>query len=196
MLTINGRVWLRRIRWHGAGDGSYTPLDVYLDKAEQTISVGAREIGCRLNSDGKNFDKAAENLARAAQIYTSGETLRVMIEDEGKQVLKAQQSGTLVIPWTAEDCQTKTADDDKTATGPTRIYMGSDGVMVPMVTERGEKKASADDQGETSAARQGKPSRYRKRSPAPTKSTRSSRSLPTTTKRRTIGSSRGPRETA
>ncbi len=140
VVTVNGRVWLRRIRWHGAGDGSCTPLDVYLDKAERTISVGAREIGCRLNGDGKNFDKAAENLARAAQIYTSGETLRVMIEDEGKQVLKAQQAGVLVIPWTTEDCQTKTADDDKTATGPTRIYMGIDGVMVPMVTDEEKKK--------------------------------------------------------
>ena len=140
MLTINGRVSLRRIRWHGTGDGAWTPLDVYLDKAERTISVGVREIGCRLNGDGKNFDKAAENLARAAQIYTSGETLRKMIEDEGKAVLKAQQSGVLEIPWTAEDCPTKTADDDKTATGPTRLYMGSDGVMVPMVTAEEKKK--------------------------------------------------------
>lgn len=140
MLTINGRVSLRRIRWHGTGDGACTPLDVYLDKAERTISVGVREIGCRLNGDGKNFDKAAENLARAAQIYTSGETLRKMIEDEGKAVLKAQQSGVLEIPWTAEDCPTKTADDDKTATGPTRLYMGSDGVMVPMVTAEEKKK--------------------------------------------------------
>ena len=140
MLTVNGRVSLRRIRWHGAGDGSCTPLDVYLDKAEQTMSVGAREIGCRLNGDGKNFDRAAENLARAAQIHTSGETLRVMIEDEGKQVLKAQQSGVLVIPWTVDDCQTKTADDDTTATGPTRIYLGSDGVMVPLVTDVEKKK--------------------------------------------------------
>jgi hypothetical protein len=115
-------------------------LDQYLDKVEQTMSVGAREIGCRLNADGKNFDKAAENLARAAQIYTSGETLRAMIEDEGKQVLKAQQSGVLVIPWTADDCTTKTAEDDKIETGPTRIYMGSDGVMVPMVTELEKKK--------------------------------------------------------
>ena len=133
---------MRRIRWHGTGDGSCTPLDVYLDKAEQTISVGAREIGCRLNGDSKNFDKAAENLARSAQIYTSGETLRVMIETEGKRVLKAQESGALVIPWTAEDCQTATepTEDGKTATGPTRIYMGSDGVMVPMVADEEKKK--------------------------------------------------------
>ena len=141
-MTINGRVSLRRIRWHGTGDGSCTPLDVYFDKAEQTISVGAREIGCRLNGDSKNFDKAAENLARSAQIYTSGETLRVMIETEGRQVLKAQQSGALVIPWTAADCQTAPVltEDGKTTAGPTRIYMGSDGVMVPMVTDEEKKQ--------------------------------------------------------
>lgn len=132
MLTINDRVSLKRIRWHGAGEGSCTPLDVYLDKAEQTMSVGAREIGCRLNGDGKNFDKAAENLGRTAQIYTSGETLRVMIEHEGKQVLKAQRSGSLPLPWSVEDCQTPA--------GTTRIYLGSDGVMVPLVTDEEKKK--------------------------------------------------------
>ena len=54
MLTINGRVFLKRVRWHGAGCGSQTPLDLYLDKAEQTISVGVREMACRLNGDSKN----------------------------------------------------------------------------------------------------------------------------------------------
>jgi hypothetical protein len=132
VLTINDRVCLKRIRWHGVGVGSCTPLDVYLDKAEQTISVGAREISCRLNGDGKNFDKTAENLARSAQIVTSGETLRVLIENEGKQVLKAQQSGTLPLPWSVNDC--------KTAAGTTRIYVGSDGVMAPLVTAAEKKK--------------------------------------------------------
>jgi hypothetical protein len=131
--SINGRVCLKRIRWHGDGVGSSTPLDLYLDKAEQTMSVGAREIACRLNGDGKNFDKAAENLARAAQIFTSGETLRVLVETEGKNVLKAQQAGTLPVPWSAEDCK---AD----AASPSRIYLGSDGVMVPMVTDVEKKK--------------------------------------------------------
>jgi hypothetical protein len=131
--TVNGRVCLKRIRWHGAGVGSSTPLDVYLDHAEQTMSVGAREIACRLNGDGKNFDKAADNLARAAQIFTSGETLRVLIEKEGKQVLKAQQSCTLPVPWSAADCKA-------TPESPSRIYLGSDGVMVPMVTDVEKKK--------------------------------------------------------
>jgi hypothetical protein len=134
--TINGRVALRRIRWHGDGVGSSTPLDAYLDSAERTMSVGAREIACRLNGDGKNFDKAADNLARAAQIYTSGETLRMLVENEGRQVLKAQQSGALPLPWSAADC--KIASEAATTT--TRIYLGSDGVMVPLVTDAEKKQ--------------------------------------------------------
>ena len=132
MLTVNGRVVLKRIRWHGADVGSVTPLDVYLDKAEQTISVGTREICCQLNGDSKNFDKTAANVARAAQIVTSGETLRVLVENEGKRVLKAQQANALPLPWSAGDC--------KTATGTTRLYVGSDGVMVPIVTDVEKKK--------------------------------------------------------
>jgi hypothetical protein len=131
--TINGRVCLKRIRWHGHDVGSSTPLDVYLDKAEQTMSVGVREIACRLNGDGKNFDRAAENLARAAQIFTSGETLRTLVENEGRQVLKGQQQGTLPLPWSAADCKSDEA-------APTRIYLGSDGVMVPLVTDVEKKK--------------------------------------------------------
>jgi hypothetical protein len=137
--TINGRVALRRIRWHGDEVGSSTPLDLYLDKTEQTMSVGAREIACRLNGDGKNFDKAAENLARAAQIHTSGETLRALVENEGRQVLKAQQSGALPLPWSVADCKVEFDASGPDASGsantPTRIYLGSDGVMVPLVTD-------------------------------------------------------------
>lgn len=116
------------------------------------MSVGAREIACRLNGDGKNFDKAAANLARAAQIYASGETLRVLVEDEGRQVLKAQQSGALPLPWSAADCKIAPDREPGEAGGPdaaaaaaaaaakTRVYLGSDGVMVPMVTDAEKRK--------------------------------------------------------
>ena len=66
VLTINGRVRLWRRRWHSPGEGSTTPLDEWLDTLESTISLGVREMACRLNGDGKNFDKAAANLARTA----------------------------------------------------------------------------------------------------------------------------------
>lgn len=105
------------------------------------MSVGVREIACRLNGDGKNFDKAAANLARAAQIYTSGETLRVLVENEGRQVLKAQQSGALPLPWSAADCKIAPhAVPAGPAEAATRVYLGSDGVMVPLVTDAEKKK--------------------------------------------------------
>ncbi|MBY0524508.1 MAG: hypothetical protein K2R98_13980 [Gemmataceae bacterium] len=143
-MTVNGRVSLTRIRWHGTNVGSVTPLDVYVDKAEQTISVGVREMACRLNGDSKNFDKAAENLARAAQVTVSGETLRAVIENEGRCILKAQQSGGLPLPWSASDCTIETKKEatiaDKTVADRTRLYLGSDGVMVPLVSDVEKKK--------------------------------------------------------
>jgi len=126
ILTVNGRVRLWRRRWHCSGQGTLTPLDAWVDLAEASISLGVREMACRLNGDGKNFDKAADNLARTAQVALSGESLRQLVETEGKRVVQAQKSGKLPIDWSAADC--------KTETEATRIYFGSDGVMVPQVT--------------------------------------------------------------
>ncbi len=136
ILTVNGRVRLWRRRWHSSGEGTTTPLDGWLDVAEATISLGVREMACRLNGDGKNFDKAAANLARTAQVEVSGETLRVLVETEGKRVVQAQKTGRLPVDWSAADCRT-------TPTGPTRLYFGSDGVMVPMVHDT-EKRTRRD----------------------------------------------------
>jgi len=131
VLTINGRVRVWRRRWHSAGEGTTTPLDAWVDTVEGTISLGVREMACRLNGDGKNFDKAATNLARTAQVKLSGETLRGLVEAEGKRVLEAQRSDRLAVAWSATDCRV----DPKVATSPTRLYLGSDGVMVPLVTD-------------------------------------------------------------
>ena len=134
MLTINGRVCVTRIRWHGVGVGSCTVIDTYLDRAERTIRVGVRELACRLNGGGTNFDRTAENLAAAAQVEASGETLRTLIEDEGRHVLEAFRGGTLPITWTVSDGVVEAGK----AGSPTRVYFGCDGVMAPMVTA-GEK---------------------------------------------------------
>jgi hypothetical protein len=129
VLTINGRVRLWRRRWHSAGEGSTTPLDAWLDTVEGTIRLGVREMACRLNGDGKNFDKAAANLARTAQVQVSGETLRVLVETEGRRVVQVQRSEQLPVGWSATDCRIE--PKGKT----TRLYLGSDGVMVPLVTD-------------------------------------------------------------
>jgi hypothetical protein len=161
VLTVNGRVTLGRRRWSAPGTGSATPLDVLLDIAAASITVGVREMACRLNKGASNFDKAAENLARAAQITLSGEFLRQVVEAEGRAVLKAQQSGALTISWTAADClipeEQGTTPVAAAAVEPpaaaasagppapaspkdTRVYLGSDGVKVPLITDA-EKQA-------------------------------------------------------
>jgi hypothetical protein len=112
--------------------GSLTPLDPWLDRAEATISLGVRELACRLNLASHNFDKAADNLARAAQLHLSGELLRQVVEAEGRDLQKAARAGQLPLDWDARDCAAHDADGQPT--GPTRVYLGSDGVQVPLVT--------------------------------------------------------------
>lgn len=122
---------LRRVRWYCPSEGSATPTDALLDQAEQTISAGVREMACRVNQDTTSFAKAAANLWRTAHIKTSKETLRQLVEGEGRAVLRATQRHELSPGWSASDC---TTEQDTT-----RIYLGCDGVKVPLVTDA-EKK--------------------------------------------------------
>lgn len=126
MLTVNGRVRLCRVRWHSAEEGSQTPVDQVLDEAERAISEGVREMACRLNRASTSFRQTAANLARTAHLMVGKETLRQLIEQEGQAVLKRQQRGELSVDWQARDCQTSSKK--------TRVYLGCDGVLVPLVT--------------------------------------------------------------
>jgi hypothetical protein len=134
VLTVNGRLRLFRRRYAATGVGSCYPLDSWLDRAEDSISLGAREMACRLNLASRNFDKAAENLGRAAQVHLSGEFLRQVVESEGKAVQAAAKAGVLPTDWSAADCPAR--DKEGKPTGRSRIYLGSDGVMVPHVTDK------------------------------------------------------------
>ena len=134
ILTINGRISLSRRRYAAPGVGSSYPLDIWLDRAEDSLSLGLREMACRLNLASRNFDKAAENLGRAAQVHCSGEFLRQVVESEGKAVVAAAKAGELLIDWKASDCPA--LDKEGKPTERSRVYLGSDGVMVPHVTEK------------------------------------------------------------
>jgi len=57
------------------------------------------------------------------------------------QKLAAQRAGTLAIPWSAADCAVK--DEQGRPTGATRVYLGADGVKVPLATDQ-EKQARRD----------------------------------------------------
>lgn len=132
---MNGRVRLCRIRWHSAEAGSQTPLDRVLDESERAISEGVREMACRLNRASTSFQQTAENLERAAHLTVSKETLRQLIEEEGRAVLKAQQRGELAPGWDARDC--------RVSPEKTRVYLGCDGVLVPLVTAVEKQKRRA-----------------------------------------------------
>jgi len=138
VLTVNGRITLRRRRYAAADVGSSHPLDDWLDVAHWAVSLGARELACRLNQSSRSFAKAAENLARAAQVRLSDELLRELVAGEGKAVLAAARAGTLSLSWTSADCPARDASGQPT--GQTRVYLGSDGVKVPLVTDA-EKQA-------------------------------------------------------
>ena len=86
---------------------------------------------CRLNQSSASFRKTSENLKRTAQIESNAETIRQLVEAEGKALLQAQVQGRLLPEWNASDC---VAD-----TGKTRVYASCDGVKVPLVTNA-EKK--------------------------------------------------------
>lgn len=133
MLTINGRIRLRRKRWHDPQEGSYTPMDRVVDEAQQTISRGARELICRLNQAAESFQKAAANVQRAAQLTLSKEQVRQVVEAEGKAVQQAQAAGQLQPTWKAPECVVA-------GTNISRVYVGLDGVQVPVITEEEKQK--------------------------------------------------------
>ena len=134
MLTINGRVALARRWWHSTDTGSLAPADTFVDPQGETVSPGVREMCCRMNRSISGFDKAAENLERTAQFKLSGEQLRQVVEGIGRKVLAAQQAGTLPVAWTADDCPVKNEQGCEIP-GKTRVYSGTDGVMVPIITQ-------------------------------------------------------------
>jgi hypothetical protein len=131
VLTVVGKVKVVRRWYSGSSAGSVVPADQVIDPNMATVTVGVREMACRLNNDGTSFDTTAENLERVALIKISGEQLRQTVLAEGRAVLAAQQSNTVPPAFQASKCVV-----DPTATKKiTRIYTGTDGVMVPLVTE-------------------------------------------------------------
>ena len=114
------------------------PADELVDRTAGRVTPGVREMACRENQGATSFDKAAENLARLAQITMSSEQLRQIVEAEGRRVQRAQQAATLGTAWAAADC--RVASEGPETSGKTRVYTGCDGVMVPVITQAEKQK--------------------------------------------------------
>jgi hypothetical protein len=124
------------------------PVDDLIDSTHQSISLAVREMCCRIGTDSASFKRAADNLHRVAQIEISDETLRQVVESEGRAVVAWQDHEQLELDFDAGQCLTSaTADMSVT----TRVYVGIDGFMVPMVTQ-----AEADKRWEKARARRRK----------------------------------------
>jgi hypothetical protein len=131
---VNGRIRLRRRWWHSVVDGSDVPVDIRLMPDGKNVTVGVREMACRLNNDAASFGTAAENLERTAQVKMSAEQLRQLVQGEGGRVLTVQQNNAVAPAFTAADCLVP-GERSKT-----RLYTGVDGVMVPIITDAEKKK--------------------------------------------------------
>jgi hypothetical protein len=111
-------------------------VDRWLGIADATLSVMARELCCLVGTDSTSFEKAAFKLRKLGQIDISPERLRTVVEAEGRQVLELRRQGLLGPDWDASDC---TVDAD----GKTRVLVGADGVMVPVITAAEKAKRRA-----------------------------------------------------
>jgi hypothetical protein len=78
---VNGRIQLWRRWWFSLQTGSLAPADALVDRRGESVTLGVREMACRENQAATSFDKAAENLARTAQLVLSGEQLRLLVDN-------------------------------------------------------------------------------------------------------------------
>ena len=149
---MNGRLCVHRTVYWSAQGGTFIPTDQWLGLAEHRFSPGVREMGCR-EALHCSFEVASDNLQRTAQLSIRGRSLREMVENQGRAVVAAQRSGALQPAFTAADCTAGT------------LITGTDGVMVPLVTEqqkckrRQRESAQRIEQGRSSTAAVGRPRR-------------------------------------
>ena len=132
-LTANGTIRIRRTVYWRPGKGSDSRLDQWLGIHDTGVSVAARELCCRATVTGPSFRKSAENLERLGQISVSSTRLRLIVENEGRHAIRCRDKKLIQPGWDVSDCTTS-------VNGPTRIMVGSDGVMVPLITQSEKQK--------------------------------------------------------
>ena len=91
----------------------------------------------RIGQHPQGFRKSADALQRLAGLTVSPERLRQIVEGEGRRIAAARAAGQVPPSWQADACRV-------TPGGPSRVYVGVDGVMVPMATasEKAKRRAT------------------------------------------------------
>jgi hypothetical protein len=114
-----------------AGQATVAPVDDLIDLAQQSVSLAVQEMGCRIAIDSASFLRAAQNLDRIGQLKLSDELLRQLVESAGRAVVAWQDHEQLELDFDARECLTSQTID---ARPESRVYVGIDGFMIPMVT--------------------------------------------------------------
>jgi len=140
---VNGRLGVRRTVYWSRQNGTFIPTDQWLGLAQHRFSPGVREMCCR-EALHCSFEVARDNLQRTAQLSIGGRSLREMVETQGQAVVATQRSGSLRPAFTATDCTAQT------------LITGTDGVMVPLVTEQQKHRRRQTESAER--MRRGRPS--------------------------------------
>lgn len=154
-LTANGPVRIERVVYWSPTAGTHGGADRWLGIADRRVSVAARELCCRATLDGASFRRASANLSRLGQIAVSAERLREIVEAEGRAALAARQGGVLRPGWTAGQCEVAPG-------GPTRVMLGGDGVLVPLVSaEEKRRRRAGRRRGHKASRRRGRSRRGR-----------------------------------
>ncbi len=126
--TVNGVVSLERIYWWSGENGRDDTVDRLIGIVAGKVSIGVRQMCCRAAVSQQGFAGAAEHLKHLAQVIISRERLRQIVESEGQLVLDVQEKGLLSAGFDIEQCRIS-------RNGIKRVYVGTDGVKVPMVTQ-------------------------------------------------------------
>jgi hypothetical protein len=125
-------VEIRRRRYQSGARVIDAPVDDLIDLTACGVSLAVREMCCRIATDSGSFARAAANLDRLAQIKLSDEKLRQLAESEGRAVLAWHEHEQLEFDFDARQCLTNHTSDGSIRS---RVYIGIDGFMLPMVTD-------------------------------------------------------------
>ena len=124
---------MSRRRLSVAGGMRCVPVDDLVDLAHQSVTLGVKEMCCRIGIDSGSFKRAASSLERVGRLKISDELLRQIVESEGTQAVLWQEQEQLELDFEAGKCLTTCTADQSPVS---RVYVGLDGFMLPMVTQQ------------------------------------------------------------
>jgi hypothetical protein len=132
VLTADGEIELVRRYFWSKGQGGMFPADASVGLEQSRVSVGARQILCRMGMV-QDFRRAAEDARRIGNVPVCRERLRQLVELEAGAIQRQRDGGEIKASWTSADAKVD-------GSNKTRVYCGIDGVMAPMVTQAEKEK--------------------------------------------------------